>query len=160
MAKAYTGRRAARVLIIQGLYAHLLSGLSQMHLEDELLAGTYHQILREFEDLKGSLPCKKVDEPYFRDCFEGCKRRRGELEKLITPLLDRPIHQLGPVEHAILLLGTYELTCRQDVPYKVVINEAIDLGKDFGAQESHKYINGVLDKISQQKARMAETAFA
>lgn len=160
MTKAYTGRRAARVLVIQGLYAWLISGISQMHLEDELLAGTYHQILKEFEELQGSLPCKKVDELYFRQCYEGVKRHQKSLEQLIAPLLDREISQLGPVERALLLLGAYELTQRGDVPYKVAINEAIDLAKDFGAQESHKYINGVLDKIAMQKAKMAAQAFA
>lgn len=162
MTKAYTGRRAARVLIIQSLYAWVVSGVGQMRLEDELLAGDYHAMLKDFEDLKSSLPCKKVDEPYFRQGIEGCKTKRLELEQLFTPYLDRDLSQVGPVEHALLLLGTYELTQRTDVPYKVVINEAIDLCKDFGAQESHKYINGVLDKIAyqKQKAKQAEKALA
>lgn len=155
MVKAYTGRRAARVLAVQALYAWLLSGVKQSDIEAELLDGTYHQILTNFDPDHHSLPCKKVDERYFKEIVSACITHCDRLNEIIQPYLDRDISQLGPVEHALLLLGTYELSYRRDVPYKVVINEAIDLAKDFGAQESHKYINGVLDKIPRPESSMA-----
>jgi transcription antitermination protein NusB len=158
MAKAYTGRRAARVLTIQGLYAWLLSGIHQTNIEQDLLDGTYNQILTNFEPNHDSLPCKNVDEDYFRACLHACIQNYDQLNGLIEPKLDRELSKLGSVEHAILLLGAYELSFRQDVPYKVVINEAIDLAKDFGAQESHKFINGVLDRIKTPSASNLRTA--
>ncbi len=151
MTKAYTGRRAARVLTIQGLYAWLVSDEHQLSIESDLVAGDYHHMLTSFDADHKSLPCKKVDEYYFEQCLSNCKKYKRQLDDFIAPLLDRDLDQLSPVEHALLLLGTYELKYRKDVPYKVVINEAIDLAKDFGAQESHKYINGVLDKIAQRR---------
>ena len=83
----------------------------------------------------------------------------GELERTFEPLLDRPLKDLTPIELTLLRMGTYELAHRIDVPFKVVINEAVSLAKKFGATDSHKYINGVMDKLAQQ-LRQIEVAAA
>ena len=83
-------------------------------------------------------------------------REQGELDKLIEPFLDRPINEVDPVELAIIRLGAYELKHRLDVPYKVVINEGIEMAKRFGGTEGHKFVNSVLDKLSG-RLRLAET---
>ena len=81
--------------------------------------------------------------------FEGVVERADELDSLITPALDRPSNELSPVEHAALLIGTYELAVDISVPYKVAINEAVELAKTFGGTDGHKYVNGVLDLLAQ-----------
>ena len=86
----------------------------------------------------------------FQGIFAGVLERTDELEGIITPALDRPINELSPVEHAALLIGTYELAIDLAVPYKVAINEAVELAKTFGGTDGHKYVNGVLDQIAQQ----------
>lgn len=89
---------------------------------------------------------KKVDLEYFLELLRSVIKDCAELDKKIKPYLGRLPEELDPVEKAILRIATYELVARIDVPYKVVINEAIELAKIFGAEESHKFINGVLDK--------------
>lgn len=89
-----------------------------------------------------------VDDAYFRELLNGVIDLRGELDDLIAPCLDRPMADLDPVELAILRLSTYELKQRVDVPYRVVINEGIELAKTFGATDGHKFVNGVLDKLA------------
>ncbi|MDX5441272.1 MAG: transcription antitermination factor NusB [Alteromonadaceae bacterium] len=98
----------------------------------------------------------KVDIMYFRDLLRGIHREQAELDKLIEPFLDRPLKEVDPVELAIVRLGTYELKHRIDVPYKVVINEGIEMAKRFGGTEGHKFVNSILDKLSQ-RLRLAET---
>ncbi|MFT5880278.1 MAG: N utilization substance protein B, partial [Moritella sp.] len=88
-----------------------------------------------------------TDAIYFRELLVGVSMNSAELDELMTPFLSRPMNDLDLVEKAILRLSTFELLKRQDVPYKVVINESIELAKDFGAEDSHKFVNGVLDKI-------------
>lgn len=149
MTKPYSGRRAARVLIIQGLYAWMVSGVMQSEMERELLSGEYAQMYDEFEDAE-SVPITKVDERYFGQGLHVIIENKSKLDDILAPKLDRSIDQLGPIEHAILLLGLYELKYRKDIPFRVVINEAVDLAKDFGAQESHKYMNGVLDRLARE----------
>ena len=73
-----------------------------------------------------------------------------EMDDAMSPFLDREIKSLDPIEHALLWLGIYELSHRKDIPYRVVINEAVEVSKQFGAEESHKYINGILDKLVPQ----------
>jgi N utilization substance protein B len=92
----------------------------------------------------------------FQGIFDGVLTRTDELEAIITPALDRPINELSPVEHAALLIGAYELAADLSVPYKVAINEAVELAKTFGGTDGHKYVNGVLDLLAQ-KLRTAET---
>lgn len=95
----------------------------------------------------------KVDMSYFQELVRSSINDRDELDAAIKPYLGRLPEELDPVEKAILRLSTYELKHRIDVPYKVVINEAIELAKSFGADESHKFINGVLDKAIRKFRR-------
>jgi len=98
----------------------------------------------------------KVDVLYFRDLLRGIHREQGELDALLEPYLDRPLNEVDPIELAIVRLGTYELKNRLDVPYRVVINEGIELAKRFGGTEGHKFVNSILDKLSG-RLRLAET---
>ena len=98
---------------------------------------------------------KRVDTDYFHEILSGVYRNETSLWELIDPLLDRPRDELDPIEKAILLLGTYELKERIDVPYKVVIDEGIELARMFGANDSYRYINSILDKLATSQ-RTAE----
>jgi len=90
----------------------------------------------------------KIDWDYFSEVFLEIPKQVDHLNAHLKPLLDRAVKALDPVERALLYLGTYELAYRVDVPFKVVINEAVELAKVFGATDSHKYVNGVLDKLA------------
>ena len=92
----------------------------------------------------------KFEVEYFRDLLRGIATSVDELDARLQPHVDRPIQQIDPVERAILRLGVYELAHHPEVPYRVVINEAVELAKVFGAEESHKYVNGVLDKVARE----------
>ena len=98
---------------------------------------------------------KKVDEAYFKELLHEVPRQVAVLDDHILPYISRPIDAIDPVERGILRLGTYELLNRLDVPYRVVINEAVELAKTFGAEQAHKFINGVLDKLAA-KLRASE----
>ena len=98
----------------------------------------------------------KVDTAYFRDLLQGVHREQDELDKLIEPYLDRQLGEVDPIELAIVRIGTYELKNRIDVPYKVVINEGIEMAKKYGGTEGHKFVNSLLDKLSG-RLRLAET---
>ncbi|MEP1552994.1 transcription antitermination factor NusB, partial [Paraglaciecola sp.] len=89
---------------------------------------------------------QKVDTEYFLELLRNVVKDCAELDKKMKPYLGRLPEELDPVEFAILRIATYELVARIDVPFKVVINEAIELAKSFGAEDSHKFVNGVLDK--------------
>jgi N utilization substance protein B len=91
-----------------------------------------------------------VDLEYFQALLHGVPASVDELEAILEPLLDRRLDELDPIERTLLRMGTWELRERIDVPYKVVINEAVALAKKFGATDGHKYINGVLDKAARQ----------
>jgi transcription antitermination protein NusB len=114
---------------LQALYAWQLSGADPL---DEARANEAYE--------KGAF----VDE-----LVRGVHGGAGELEKLITPHLDRPFTRLSPVERAILYIGTHELSAHPKTPFKVVLNEAVELGKSFGGAEGHRFINGVLEKIAE-----------
>ena len=90
-----------------------------------------------------------VDLDFFQAVLRGVVTQHNALDAYLEPLLDRPLNQLDPIELAVLRLGLFELRERIDVPFKVVINEAVSLAKKFGATESHKYVNGVLDKAAR-----------
>ena len=92
----------------------------------------------------------KVDAPYFEELLRQVVLRIHELDEHLKPILDRPIREVDPVEAAILRLSTYELAGHTDVPYRVVINEAVELAKKFGAVNGHKYVNGILDKLASE----------
>ncbi len=129
-------RRKARRLAVQAIYSWQLSGNN--------IADVEHEFLTE-QSLDG------VDVAYFRELFSGVATKKAQLDEQFTPFLDRPIDEVSPVEKAIVRLATYELTFRKDVPFKVAINEAIELAKAFGADESHKFVNGLLDKLVARK---------
>ncbi|WP_312143003.1 transcription antitermination factor NusB, partial [Atlantibacter hermannii] len=93
---------------------------------------------------------KDVDVLYFRELLSGVATNSAYLDGLMQPYLSRLLDELGQVERAVLRIALYELSKRQDVPYKVAINEAIELAKTFGAEDSHKFVNGVLDKAAPQ----------
>ena len=92
----------------------------------------------------------KVDLPYYHSLLAGIVQDVDAVDELLIPVLDREFSALNGVEQAILRIGTFELRDRLEVPYKVVIDEAIELAKHFGATDSHKYVNGVLDRLSKQ----------
>jgi N utilization substance protein B len=135
-------RRKARHYAMQALY--------QWHMADAAL----NVIEAEF---RSDYDFNHVDLEYFQALLHGVPASVDELEAVFEPLLDRNIKDLDPIERTLLRMGTFELKERIDVPYKVVINEAVALAKKFGASESHKYINGVLDKAARQ-LREAETS--
>lgn len=86
---------------------------------------------------------------FFRELLEGVLRKVTELDAALEPHLDRPVAELSPVEHAALLIGAYELSHTLNVPYKVCINEAVNLTKKYGGTDGHKFVNGVLDKLAR-----------
>lgn len=127
-------RRRARECAVQAIYSWQISKNDLSEIEASFMAE---------QDMKG------VDKKYFRELLHGVISHSSELDtKMESFLNERSLDELGFVEHAILRIAVYELLKREDVPYKVVINEAIDLTKTFGAEDSHKFINGVLDKVA------------
>jgi N utilization substance protein B len=128
-------RRKARHYGMQALYQWHMAGASVTDIEAEFRA---------------DYDFSHVDLEYFQALLHGIPACVDELDAAMEPLLDRKLDDLGPVERALLRMGMYELTHRIDVPFKVVINEQVALAKKFGATDSHKYINGVLDKAARQ----------
>jgi len=124
-------RRKARKLAVQAIYSWQLSENSVVDIEAQFL--TENDV-------------SKVDVDYFLALVRGVTSQSKSLDMAIEPFLDRPIKDLDHVERAVLRLASYELRDRKDVPYKVAINEAIELAKSFGADDSHRFVNGVLDK--------------
>lgn len=136
--KKPSARRRARECAVQALYSWAVSGNTAEEVE---LAFVLDQ------DMNG------VDKPYFRQLFRQSVENMEIVDFSITPYIDRAFDELDPIEKAILRLAVYELRFELDVPYKVVINEAIEVAKVFGSDDSHKYINGVLDKIAPALGR-------
>ncbi len=99
----------------------------------------------------------KVDEEYFKDLLEGVAKNLDELDAELKPHLDRDINSVDPVERAVLRLGAYELIHRMDVPYRVCINEALEAAKMFGAEQGHRYVNGILDKVAKSARELEVT---
>jgi len=100
-------------------------------------------------------PMSRVDVAYFQELVRGVVEQVYALDDEIVPFLDRDLQAVDPVERAILRLGTYELAQRLDIPYRVIINESVELAKSFGGEAGHKYVNGILDKVAL-KLRGAE----
>jgi len=113
------------------------------------------EVIKEFQEDRSEL--KKADKVYFQEIINGVVQHVEEITTVLIPLLDRPLQELDPVERSILYLGVYELIYHPELPWKVVLNESIELAKMFGAEKSHKYINGILDKAAQ-KLRHVEVA--
>ena len=109
------------------------------------------------EETRGDPEERVYDHDLFDELLSGVPRHVQELDALLQPLLDRRVEHVDPVERAILRLGVYELVHCPEIPYRVVINEAVDLAKSFGAEQGHRYVNGVLDRIARQ-VRGAEMA--
>ncbi len=131
--KNRTPRHRAREFALQGLYQWLLNS------ED---AGAIDAHVRQAHGFD------KADAAHFDVLLHGTIKQAGELRTALTPLIDRPMNQLSPIEHAALLIGAFELKNHLEIPYKVVINEAVELTKSFGGVDGHKYVNGVLDKLA------------
>ena len=135
-------RRRARELLVQALYQKQLTGYDAP------------ELVKQFRDRD---EYRRADTDYFDEILTAICQRQAKLEARIAELTDRPPSQLDPVELAVLLLGFFELEKRQDVPYRVVIDESINLAKRFGSVEGHKYVNAVLDKAAGQ-LRPAESS--
>ncbi len=136
-------RRAARRRLVQAIYQWLLTQDSPPKLIDQFL----NLEAAEFVDLED--PQEELDLAYFQTLAQAILQDTNRLDALLIPHLDRPVAQLDPIEHAILLLGCYELTQCPDLPWRVAINEAIELAKCFGSDKSYQYINGILDKVQR-----------
>lgn len=128
-------RRRARILALQALYQRHFSKSPIADIEAEFLVDN---------------DMTKVDSAYFRDLLQGVHRQQAELDRTLEPYLDRPLHEVDAIELAIVRIGTYELSARLDVPYRVVINEGIELAKRFGGTEGHRFVNSILDKLSRR----------
>ena len=136
-------RGLARRLTVQALYQWLVN-------ETQPAA-----MIRQFQEQPEGLG--RADAQYFTDLLNGVVGKATDLTLILVPHLDRPLTQLDPVEHAVLLLGAYELQYRPEVPWKVAVNESVNLAKIFGAEDGYKFVNGVLDKLAHA-VRTAEVS--
>ena len=133
--KNRTPRHRAREFALQGLYQWLLNN------ESARVVST---------NIRGAHGFDKADSEFFSALLNGAISTSVELRESIAPLIDRAITELSPIEHAVLLLGAYELKNHPEIPYRVVIYEAVELTKSFGGIDGHKYVNGVLDKLASR----------
>ena len=144
--QAMSGRRRAREHAVQGLYQWLLSGAPAAEIDAHI---------REQDEFE------KCDRAHFDALLHGCIAEAAALDAALARHVDRKTSDLSPVEHAVLMVGAYELSHCIAIPYRVVINEAVELAKSFGGTDGHKYVNGVLDKTAgdlrplEVKARQA-----
>ncbi len=128
-----SSRRRSREFAVQGLYEWLLSGGEPSLIDAHV---------REQEGFD------KCDAAHFDALLHGCIAEASDIDALLSRHVDRKTTELSPVEHGVLMIGTYELKHCIDIPYKVAINEAVELAKSFGGTDGHKYVNGVLDKAA------------
>jgi N utilization substance protein B len=142
--RAGRARSLSRKLAMQALYQWQLTGQDAAELRNQYASE------EGFDD---------ADAEYFRELVDRVTADAGTLDASLGALIDRPVAQLDPVERAVLLIGLYELGQRLDVPYRVVINEGVELAKRFGATEGHKFVNAVLDRAARSM-RAAEQAAA
>ncbi|WP_295801045.1 transcription antitermination factor NusB [uncultured Microbulbifer sp.] len=131
-----SARRKARHYAMQALYQWQMAGASLNAIEAEFHADN---------------DMSKTDVAYFRELFHGVAKNLDEIEGAYSQYLDRDVEELDPVSRALLRMSTYELKNRIDVPYKVVINEAVALAKKFGPTDAFKFINGILDKVAAKE---------
>lgn len=131
--KGLSPRRRSRHAALQGLYQWLIS-------RDDIGVIQAHTELQEAH--------RGCDRGHFEALLQGCVLHAQDLDQALSRHLDRPLSGLSPVEHAALLIGAYELQHCLDIPYRVVINEAVELSKAFGGTDGHKYVNGVLDRTA------------
>jgi len=131
--KPKSARRRSREVALQGLYEWLISGAE---------ASVIDAHMREQDGFD------KCDSAHFDALLHGCIGEAAEIDTLLTRHVDRKTTQLSPIEHGVLMIGVYELKHCIEIPYKVAINEAVELAKSFGGTDGHKYVNGVLDKAA------------
>ena len=129
-------RTNARRNAVQAVYQWQMTGQNLSTIEQQFL---------EEERLKNA------QRSYFTELFYGVPKNLDSIDEVLSEFVDRPVEKIDPVERAILRISVYELLHRLDVPSRVVINEGINLAKRFGAEASHKYVNGILDKVAQKK---------
>jgi len=127
---------------------HAVQAIYQWQLTGQDINSIREQFISE-QDTRG------FDLSYFESLLRGVPTHLGELDEWLGPCLDRSIESVDPVERAVLRLGAFELVHQPEVPYKVIINEAVELAKVFGAEQGHRYVNGVLDKLAR-RIRKAE----
>lgn len=148
-------RRRARRALLQALYAWQLTGaaVAELRAQFSFTARRSSPAGAALADAEGNLVgrdhLRGADEAFFGECLAGVVRHRDALDALFVPYLDRALEALDHVERAILRAGTFELRSRLDVPPRVAINEWVELAKGFGAEESHRYVNGVLDRVAR-----------
>ena len=129
-------RTNARRSAVQALYQWQMTGQNLTEIEQQFF-------------LEERL--KNAQRSYFNELFHGVPEQLDLIDQALSEFVDRPVEKIDPVERAILRVSVYELLNRNDIPYRVILNEGINLAKRFGAEQSHKYINGILDKVAQQK---------
>jgi N utilization substance protein B len=134
------GRSLARRYAMQALYQWQMTG---------------HDLTSLIEQFLADQDMRKTDVAYFQELLRQILGQLDSIDEILTPFLDRPPNQVDPVERAILRIAVYELAYRLDIPYRVVINEGVEMAKKFGAEQGHRFINGVLDKIAH-KLRVVE----
>ena len=139
-ASAKSARSRAREFAVQALYQHLV-GRQDAESIDQFTRG-----LSGFH---------KADSVHYDALLHGCIREAADLDRLILPLLDRKLEEISPIEHAVMWIGAYEMLHVAEVPWRVVINECVELAKEFGGTDGHKYVNGVLNGLAP-KLRSAE----
>ena len=134
MSSDAAAKSRTRQFLVQAMYQALLT--------DEPFSDVMEPFIQDHN-------MKRADLEYFRDAMKGVEKNRSELRELITEKLDRSYEALDPVEETILLLGCYELQSRVEVPFRVVINEGVELAKSFGATDSYRYVNSILDALAK-----------
>ena len=133
--QSISGKRRARKLALQALYQWLMSG------------SDLHEIEAQFRVINNM---EKVDGDYFCRLLHGVPAHIADLEASISPFLDREISGLNPIELTVLRIGAFELFNCPEIPYKVILDESISLTKEFGSQDGHRYVNGVLNNLARQ----------
>lgn len=133
--QSISGKRRARRLVLQALYQWSMSGHDLSEVE------------AQFRVANNML---KVDDDYFCRLLHGIPKHLSALEEGFAPFLDRPVAGLNPVELAVLRIGAFELAYCPEIPYKVILDESISLAKEFGSQDGHRYVNGVLNNLARQ----------
>ncbi len=129
------GKRRARKLAVQALYQWLMSGSELYEIEAQF------RVANNMD---------KVDQEYFCRLLHGIPANLSALEQALTPFLDRPIEGLNPIELTVLRISTFELFHCLEIPYRVVLDESVSLTKEFGSQDGHRYVNGVLNNLAKQ----------
>ena len=135
-------RRRSREIALQGIYQWIYTGAPA------------EQVLKDLSEMEGFAT---ADREFLEEELRGTIAQAASLQEVLAPFVDRKWAEMSPIERAILLIGAWELVHKQEIPYRVTINEAIELGKRFGGTDGHKYVNGVLDRLAGE-VRASEVA--